>query len=538
MRNKAIFIFIISSILFSCASDADQVVMTASEKLLFEQAALNGASANEGFIRCRNFVSGWLEYADPATGLIPRNIEASKDFWNAKDAAADNYPFMVLTSFFVDRELFEGTMLDMLETEKRLTSRVGSLPDTYSFSKQDFLDDEVKMPGIVFGTSEYIKDGLLPLTEWLGESPWSERMIEMLEDLNQQIDVAGTVTEKGFGKTPQDEVNGELLQVLSRIYWMTGNEDLLEWAIQIGDFYLLEDHHPTKDLKYLRLRDHGCELVSGLCELYLTTKFARPAKKAEYQQPLHIMLDRILEVGRNDDGFFYDAINPQTGEVLEKRTADTWGYTLNGYYGVFMIDGKQEYLAAIQKVFSNLYKYKDFNWEGGSSDGYADAIESALNLYNRIPDPEVAKWIDSETRVMWAKQQESGIIEGWHGDGNFARTTIMYNLWKSKGVSIQPWREDVLVGAVQSGDSLIISLKSAQPWEGKLYIDHSRSKANMKLPLDWPRINQFPEWFVADPEKSYKKVDYTAEEVRDLAGSDLMKGLDVRLDGEHMLLIH
>jgi hypothetical protein len=538
MRNKAIFIFIISSILFSCASDADQVVMTASEKLLFEQAALNGASANEGFIRCRNFVNGWLEYADPATGLIPRNIEASKDFWNAKDAAADNYPFMVLTSFFVDRELFEGTMLDMLETEKRLTSRVGSLPDTYSFSKQDFLDDEVKMPGIVFGTSEYIKDGLLPLTEWLGESPWSERMIEMLEDLNQQIDVAGTVTEKGFGKTPQDEVNGELLQVLSRIYWMTGNEDLLEWAIQIGDFYLLGDHQPTKDLKYLRLRDHGCELVSGLCELYLTTKFARPGKKAEYQQPLHIMLDRILEVGRNDDGFFYDAINPQTGEVLEKRIADTWGYTLNGYYGIFMIDGKQEYLAAIQKVFSNLYKYKDFDWEGGSSDGYADAIESALNLYNRIPDPEVAKWIDSETRVMWAKQQESGIIEGWHGDGNFARTTIMYNLWKSKGVSIQPWREDVLVGAVQSGDSLIISLKSAQPWEGKLYFDRSRSKANMKLPLDWPRINQFPEWFVADPEKSYKKVDYTAEEVRDLAGSDLMNGLDVRIDGEHMLLIH
>jgi hypothetical protein len=538
MRNIAIFIFIISSILFSCASDADQVVMTASEKLLFEQAALNGASANEGFIRCRNFVNGWLEYADPATGLIPRNIEASKDFWNAKDAAADNYPFMVLTSFFVDRELFEGTMLDMLETEKRLTSRVGSLPDTYSFSKQDFLDDEVKMPGIVFGTSEYIKDGLLPLTEWLGESPWSERMIEMLEDLNQQIDVAGTVTEKGFGKTPQDEVNGELLQVLSRIYWMTGNEDLLEWAIQIGDFYLLGDHQPTKDLKYLRLRDHGCELVSGLCELYLTTKFARPGKKAEYQQPLHIMLDRILEVGRNDDGFFYDAINPQTGEVLEKRIADTWGYTLNGYYGVFMIDGKQEYLAAIQKVFSNLYKYKDFDWEGGSSDGYADAIESALNLYNRIPDPEVAKWIDSETRVMWAKQQESGIIEGWHGDGNFARTTIMYNLWKSKGVSIQPWREDVLVGAVQSGDSLIISLKSAQPWEGKLYFDRSRSKANMKLPLDWPRINQFPEWFVADPEKSYKKVDYTAEEVRDLAGSDLMNGLDVRINGEHMLLIH
>ena len=69
------------------------------------------------------------------------------------------------------------------------------------------------------------------------------------------------------------------------------------------------------------------------------------------------MLDRILEVGRNEDGFFYDGINPQTGEIVGSRIADTWGYTLNGYYGVYMIDGKDEYKDAIIKLFSNLFLY-------------------------------------------------------------------------------------------------------------------------------------------------------------------------------------
>ena len=27
---------------------------------------------------------------------------------------------------------------------------------------------------------------------------------------------------------------------------------------------------------------------------------------------------------------------------------------------------------------------------------------------------------------MWTIQKPDGIIEGWHGDGNFARTAIMY----------------------------------------------------------------------------------------------------------------
>jgi len=503
---------------------------------LLDQAEQNGFLANQGFIKCKNYLNGWMQYRDPQTGLIPRNIEQSIDFWNAKDAAADNYPFMVLTSFFVDQDIFNSDMLEMLNNEKTLTSRIRSLPDTYSFSKEGFLNDEIVREEIVFGASEYIKDGLLPLTEWLGESPWSKRMLEMLNDLHEEIDVAASISGSGYGRAPREEVNGELLQVLSRIYWMTDDEKFLDWAIKIADFYLLGDHHPTRDLEYLRLRDHGCELVSGLCELYITCNYTRATKKNEYKEPLYGMLNRILEVGRNDDGFFYDAINPKTGEILEDRIADTWGYTLNGFYGVYLIDGEEAYKEAVLKVFSNLHKYKNHNWEG-NADGYADAIESALNLYNRIPDPQVADWIDSEIKVMWGMQQDDGIIEGWHGDGNFARTTIMYNLWKSKGLSAQPWREDLQLGVESKGDTLYIQFQTNKPWSGKLFFDKARHQTNMHLPMDWPRINQFPEWFVNDPVKRYRMLDISSGTQKEITGEELISGYEISLDGNKQFIM-
>lgn len=537
MKSILIQLFLVLGVM-ACKDVESKFQISDQDNLLFDQAHQNAVAANEGFVRCSDFVQGWLGHSDPESKLIPRNLKDDTDIWNAKDAAADNYPFMVLTSFFVDQELFDGRMKEMLRSETQLTSRVNSLPDTYSFSKKDFKNDNVDMGSVIFGTSEYIKDGLLPLTEWLGESMWSDRMIEMLYDLKNEVDVANQIDKSGSTNATREEVNGELLQILSRIYWMTGDEQFLDWAIKIGDYYLLGDHHPTRDLSYLRLRDHGCELISGLCELYVATSFAKPAKKETYQEPLHEMLDRILKVGRNSDGLFYDGINPQTGEIIQERVADTWGYTLNGYYAVFVLDGKQEYKDAILKIFSNLHKYKNHDWENGSSDGYADAIESALNLYNRMPEADVAEWMDSEIKVMWGKQQDTGVIEGWHGDGNFARTTIMYNLWKSKGLYVKPWRDDILLGAEQKGDSLLISISASKPWSGKLYFDTPRHQTNLKLPTDWPRINQFPEWFTVETNRSYQMVEVENPEPIEYGGNELSKGVDLSIENQKKLVVY
>jgi|WetSurMetagenome_2_1015567.scaffolds.fasta_scaffold00001_132 hypothetical protein len=514
------------SILSSCTYER---TFQPSEDGIFSEAALNGPLVNEGFNRCVKFVDGWLTLADSATGLIPRNINdaPSKDIWNAKDCAADNYPFMVLTSAMLRRDLFEGTMMDMLKTETRLTSRIGSMPDTYSFSKKGFSVSDTILPDIIFGSAEYIKDGLIPLTEWLGPSPWLQRLISILDDIWKYAPV-----DTPFGKICSDnpEVNGDMLQSLSRIYWTTGDRKYLDWAERLGDYYLLGNNHPTKDFKVLRLRDHGCEIVSGLCELYATVTYADPAKKEAYRTPVYEMLDRILEVGRNQDGLFYNSIDPVKGVPVNEGIADNFGYTLNGFYTVYLIDHIEKYREPVLVALGTLdSKYRNFAWEGTSQDGYADAIEGALNLYVREPVPSAADWINSEIKVLWAKQQPSGIIEGWHGDGNFARTTIMYCFWKTGGVYMTPWREDLEIGGILKDSTLYLSLRSASDWTGKIVFDRKRHSEYMHLPLDWPRINQFPEYFTVENDKSYTITSGSTRGTSIATGESLFNGLPVKL---------
>lgn len=502
-----------------------------SDEAIFDQALMNGTLANEGFRRSLHFVEGWKQFADPTTGLIPRN---KKDlFWNAKDAAADNYPFMVLTTSFTDRAQFEGRMKEILATEIKLTSRIDRLPDTFDFKSQTLRESSLQ--SVLFGASEYIKDGLLPLTEWLGRSPWSERMLGMLDDMwkHAPVDTPG-----GKIVSTDIEVNGEMLQTLSRIYWMTGDKKYLEWVIRLGDYYLLGNQHPTRNLTKLRLRDHGCEVVSGLCELYATVHYAAPDKKKAYAPHIHEMLDRILEVGRNEDGLFFDEINPVEGTVIKKSLADTWGYNLNGFYTVYLVDQTEAYREATIKALSNLGRYTNYRWEANKSDGYADSIESALNLYNRERVESVPGWLDSEIQVMWAKQQDDGVIEGWHGDGNFARTSIMYCLWKSKGASIQPWREDVMLGAVEKDEKLYLTLTAKEDWSGQLIFDTARHKTNMNMPLDWPRINQFPEWFTVEAESRFLLTDARSGKSTTYTGEELSRGIEMTLEaGAEMHLI-
>lgn len=461
----------------------------------FTQARANARLANEAFSRARRYVSGWLAHADPETGLIPRNLRPGGDYWNGRDAAADNYPFMVLTAAMTDPALLNGRLLEMLRTEQRLTCRVGRLPDDYSFSKRGWRRDAVQLDEIIFDGAEYVKDGLLYVTEWLGPSPWSERMIGIVEDIWSNAPIA---TPYGAIPTLNIEVNGDLLQACSRLYWFTGEPKYLDWAIRLGDYFLLGTNHPTRHLRQLRLGDHGCEVINGLSELYVAVAHARPAKREAYRRPLHDIFECILAKGRNADGMLYVTFNPQTGEH-SPDLCDTWGYDYDGFYTLWLMDKTRRYRAAVRHALANLRgKYVGACWRDTTADGFADSIEGALNLFNREPIVSVAEWMDSQTRMMWSLQQADGVIEGWHGDGNFARTTLMYALWKTQGLTIAPWRPDVRFGAVREGRKLFVSLEADAPWQGRLIFDRPRHREIMRLPLDYPRINQFPEWFVVD----------------------------------------
>jgi hypothetical protein len=521
MKRNTLF-FLVSIILISCTSyhyNEDD----------FRQATENGLLANESYVRSLRCAKAWMDRRDSISGLIPSNFMGKKDIWEPCNAAADNYAFMTLTAYLLDQDLYRGAMLDMLHAEKKLTSRIKSLPDVYRFSTQDFDTAKPDTTWIIFGTSEYIKDGLIPITEYIGPSPWSERMMEMLDDLSGYYSVFKDLGQMGTYKAVSEEVNGSMLQALSRIYWMTGNEKYLDWAIKIGDYYLVEDRDLTK-VEYLRLRDHGCEIIGGLSELYVTLNFKNPEKKKQYQERYYKLLDRVLEVGRNEDGLFYNAINTLTGQVADSMVVDNWGYIFDAYYSVFLIDNKEEYRQAFLDGICHLNeKYRNFRWEGQSHDGYADALESGINLYNREPVPALKEWIDSEMKVMWGMQQENGLIGSAHPDGNFERTAIMYALWKTLGVHCSPWRGDLKFGSVLKDGKLFIAITADKSWEGVLTFDYCRHKEILHLPIDYPRINQFPEWFTVNDEKDYTFTDYFNKTTTNLNGKSLKEGIHLNI---------
>lgn len=529
MKNNLLLLLFVA-VIISCTSPP-----RFNEKIV-EQAQTNGKLANEGYVRSLEFTKAWLTKTDSISGLIPTNLTRSSDIWEPHNSAADNYAFMVLTAYLLDRDLYNGELLDMLTTEQEITSRVKSLPDTYSFSKEDFRNEKVDMGQIIFGTSEYIKDGLIPLTEFIGESPWQDRMMEMLNDLLPYIHPEELPDY--FERTASvEEVNGEMLQTLSRIYWMTGNEKYLDLAIKIGDYYLLGERDLSK-IEYLRIRDHGCEIIGGLSELYVTLHFENPEKKETYKTPFYQILDRILEIGRNEDGLFYNAVNMKTGEIVDEKIVDNWGYVFNAYYSVWLVDEKEEYRNAVLKGFSKLNEnYRNYAWEGSSHDGYADALESGINLYNREPAPELKSWIDSEMQVMFGMQQDNGIIGGWHGDGNFARTAIMYSLWKTQGAHVFPWKENIFIGAEKSGNLTYFVIESEKDWQGKLVFDAPRHKTILNLPIDYPRINQFPEWFVAIDGKNYTVKSSQKEISGEYTSAELKNGIAIKLDAGKRIIL-
>ncbi|MBL9179736.1 MAG: hypothetical protein JNM65_16860 [Verrucomicrobiaceae bacterium] len=495
----------------------------------FRLAEKNARQANEAFYRSRRFIDGWLAFADPATGLIPRNLRV--DFWNGRDSAADNWPFMVLTAAMTDRPLFEGRMLEMLRTEMKLTCRVNRLPDDYSFSKKGWRREKVDLDAIIFDGAEYVKDGLLPITEWVGKSPWSERAIGIIEDIWKNAPVE---TPSGKIPTLNFEVNGDLLQACSRLFWFTGERKHLDRAIRLGDYYLLGDHHPTRDMKELKLGDHSCEVINGLSELYAACAQAAPEKREAYRKPLHEMYDRILEIARNEHGLIYLRVNNQTGKPLSNELTDNWGYNYDGFYTAFLLDKKTAYRDAVRKALGNLKQYytgQGGMCQSGTADGYADSLEGAITLLNREWVPSAAEWVDAEIRTMWGRQHSNGVIEGWHGDGNSARTSLMYALWKTQGITVGPWRADVRFGAVREGGALCVSIVADKPWEGRLIFDKPRHKVNMRLPLDYPRINQFPEWFTAQAGTRYEVGSPDGGINETLDGAALVAGLRVALAG-------
>jgi hypothetical protein len=138
---------------------------------------------------------------------------------------------------------------------------------------------------------------------------------------------------------------------------------------------------------------------------------------------------------------------------------------------------------------------------------------------------------------MWNYQKSDGIIEGWHGDGNFARTTIMYCLWKTQGLLPAPWNSELMLGATFADNKLNVAVSSESNWLGKIRFDSPRYRDKMHMPVDYPRINQYQQWFTVEPDQRYSVFFFQTGRTQVFFGKDLIDGLPVSVKpGENIFL--
>lgn len=493
----------------------------------------------------------WLGQRDAGSGLLPRLIHKraaatpQSAHYMVKDTAADLYPFLVLTAFFSDRELLSGYLMEFLRREIELTTAADGLPRDYFFNpgRQDEKDLEYN----IFGASEYAKDGLTPVVEWMGRTPWLQRMIDLTEAIYRNLPI-----HTNFGPLPSGsaEVNGNLLQTLCRLYGITRDVKYLQWAESIGDAYCFEvlklnsglpahtwDFSTHEGSDFLNLRDHGCEIIGGLALLFCIENDEERSRAKSYYWPIKQMLDRLSQTV-NEDGQFPNRIHCQDLTVIQGPLNDNWGYLYTAWWDFYLATGETRYRDLIAHALTCLPKYRNAEWERNPADGFADSIEGALEMINRIPSPVALDWIDSEIQNMLALQQKEGYIEGWYGDGNWNRTALMYMLLKTQGCFLWPWDGAIQMGAASNADTLYLALKTRAPWRGRLYFDHPRHADIFNFKANYARINEFPEWFTVSPLTLYN-IDFYDSQMLPLRrlGGELQQGLELDLKKNNVCLL-
>ncbi|NUN96960.1 MAG: hypothetical protein HUU16_12370 [Candidatus Omnitrophica bacterium] len=535
----------------SCILIVASILCWRVESGSFDEAVWNGRRAQEALARSHKTLHAYLKRLDPVTGLLPRR--GGQDAWYVRDSAADLYPFLVMAAWFTDRPVFEREMHAILRNEIRHSTRLGMLSDNVLPGGMGFEFPTLDVDRILFGSAEYMKDGLLPLTELLGHTAWFERMVGMADDL-----IRHATYETRFGQVPslEAEVNGDVLQVLARLSWLTSKPEYLDQALRIADFYFKEvipganglpvqkwdlaNHRPALD--FFNFADHGNEIAGGLAELVLLLKERGHPKLGEYRDPLVHFMDEILSCGLNEDGVWIGSIEAGTRKVRDPRHAHCWGYLFNAVYTTYLITGETRFPDAVRRALDSVTEKPTYldDPEGSGrkygSNAYSDAIESAIVFLNRLPSERTFEVLDTCVERFLSRQREDGLIEDWYGDGNYVRTALMYALMKSAGCWIEPWRSDVALGAVRDVTGVTLALSAETPWKGRIRFDRPRHQRHFGMSVNYPRLNEFPEWFVVREDRLYRVKTSEGEEIR--SGAELVQGFEVRVEGNDPLDIH
>jgi hypothetical protein len=492
-------------------------------------ARIHAMLSREAFSRASAVHEAWMTHRHAETGLFRHSHDRA--VWTYRDAGADLFGHLLNAALMMDSPHVEA-LLDTMERERAIAGMSGLCLDAdwRTGNQVAWQDHRSRM----FGSAEYVKDGLLPVFESQGHDDVLSRILEVCDAI---IEHSGHDSPYGVIPDPRSEVNGEMLQVLGRMYYATGHERYAEKAARIADasiFEMLANNNglPVKEYDFesgrtkrgfVQLRDHGNELLVGLSETYAMAVDRSAEEKWQeradrWAEPLARMFELILEHGRNGDGLIVNQIDAESLSPRDAGASDNWGYVLCGaelfaqaadLHGVIDSARIARLRGEIVSVVNAVLRTDGLAWEGAHFDGYADSIESALYAaaYFTGIDAEALKdWTDRQIVAMYHKQRSDGFVSEHYLDGNFIRTCLLYGHMRSGGWMADPWSADVGVGyePLGNGGACVVVQAGAEGWSGRLVPDTSRHQTIVNLPWDWPRINSWPEWCPASRVESVR----------------------------------
>jgi hypothetical protein len=514
----------------------------------FAGAAASAAYlSDEAFSRADRVVGWWLDARRYYRGLLPRELRRGRrPIWNYQDCAADMFGHFVVEALLIAPRRLDG-LREMLAEERALSS---GLPTSIYLDSGEMLDESAERR--IFGAIEYAKDGLLPVLERIGPTEWLDRMHEVA---NAVIDASPV--ESRYGRLPSEgaEKNGEFLQVLARLHRREGDPRYLAAGRAIADAYTQEilPHGgglPAMSWDFaagkprpgaFKLRDHGNEIVAGLGEWIMAEATTHNGQAEKYRPAVEQMMDKLLDEGRDASGFWMSDVgsSSQPEERAAQPSNDNWGYLTTAYvaYALSLPEGsprRQRYLAEAARAFSSAIEYRGAAWEGGMMDGYADTIEGATYLLPYLHVDGAARWVDEQMGIMAGYQKAEGPVGGTYLDGNFVRTMLLYALFRTQGARPDPWLPGLRLGAISAPDGLHLSLAFDRPWSGRVRFDRNRHRDHLGIEPDYPRLNGWTEWFIAEAGRQYEVTRTAAGRPPETAmvdGAGLIEGLRVELTG-------
>lgn len=481
-----------------------------------QTALINADLGREATRRARGALDAWMRLRSRETGLFPQST--TRNEWNYNNAAADLFCFLWIAA----SRTAAPALADLYATldAEAVLAPAGELCGPVRWDNASPLaTTEIDR---IFGTSEYAKDGLLSVVEATGDIRAMDRLQELARIIIKHSRHNGP---RGPIPGSRSEINGNMLQVFSRLGCEPDGDDFAEAAARIADAVVeavLPANHglPAENFDYTsarpitastRLRDHGNEIIPGLAEAYAlaVTRGDDPAWRARadrWRPALLAMFERIMSLSIDANGLMIGAIDPATGSHLDPAPNDNWGYILCG--ALLMVEAMQRdgnaeqeraaaLLARIDATAAAVARTTGLEWEPGSHDGYADTIESALYIAAHRPSlaSDLLPWAHSQIGIMFSMQKHDGFIGRTYLDGNFIRTALMYADMCAGGWSVSPPDAGISIGfATGTGGAACIVITADHAYRGTLAPPPPWSEHTPRLAWDWPRLNSWPRW--------------------------------------------